>query len=161
MRKIINPWTNKDGYQCFGCCPNNPIGVHMEFFEDNDDIVCFWKPQPFYQGWIDTMHGGILCTLMDETAAWVVFRKLQTCGVTSHLEVKFKKPIMTTETQITIRAHIVEQRRNIVTIDVTIENAKGELCNTAQATYFAFDKQKALSMGFTSCDVERDPYLPM
>ncbi|MCD8291724.1 MAG: PaaI family thioesterase [Prevotella sp.] len=161
MRKLNNPWSSKEGYQCFGCCPNNPIGVHMEFFEDGEDIVCFWKPEAHYQGWINTMHGGILCTLMDETAAWVLFRKLQTCGVTTSIEVKYKKPVMTTETQITIRAHIVEQRRNIVTIDVSIENAKGEICTTARAIYFAFDKQKSLSMGFTACTVDPDPYLPM
>lgn len=39
MKKIINPWEGLDGYMCFGCAPNNPQGLHMEFFEDGDDIV--------------------------------------------------------------------------------------------------------------------------
>ena len=34
MKKIINPWEGLDGYMCFGCAPNNPLGLHMEFFED-------------------------------------------------------------------------------------------------------------------------------
>ena len=51
MKKIINPWEGLDGYMCFGCAPNNPLGLHMEFFEDGDDIVAFWKPQGTYQGW--------------------------------------------------------------------------------------------------------------
>ena len=42
MKKIINPWTRREGYDCFGCCPHNPIGVHMTFFEDGDDIVSYW-----------------------------------------------------------------------------------------------------------------------
>lgn len=46
MRKIKNPWMDKEGYNCFGCSPDNPIGVHMEFFEDGDDIISFWKPDP-------------------------------------------------------------------------------------------------------------------
>ena len=49
MKKIINPWEGLDGYMCFGCAPNNPLGLHMEFFEDGDDIVAFWKPQGTYQ----------------------------------------------------------------------------------------------------------------
>ena len=49
MKKIINPWTRREGYDCFGCCPNNPIGVHMTFFEDGDDIVSYWKPSQHYQ----------------------------------------------------------------------------------------------------------------
>ena len=39
---------------CFGCAPNNPMGLHMEFFEDGDDIVAFWKPKDVYQGWLRT-----------------------------------------------------------------------------------------------------------
>ena len=161
MRKIKNPWEHKEGYDCFGCCPENPLGVHMEFYEDGNDVVCFWKPREHYQGWIETMHGGILSTLIDEIAAWVVLRKLQTCGVTSRLEVKFRKSVMTTEPQITLRAHIAEQRRNIVTIDVKVENSKGEVCVEGRAIYFAFDKKKAAEMGFTSCELEGDELLPM
>ena len=118
MRKIKNPWTDKEGYDCYGCCHDNPIGLHMDFYEDGDDIVCFWNPQQHFQGWVDTLHGGIQSTLIDEIASWVVFRKMSTTGVTSNLEVKFKKPVMTTENQITLRAHLVELRRNIATIEV-------------------------------------------
>ena len=76
MKKIINPWEGLDGYMCFGCAPNNPLGLHMEFFEDGDDIVAFWKPQGTYQGWLRTLHGGIQTTLMDELAGWVVLRRM-------------------------------------------------------------------------------------
>lgn len=161
MRKIKNPWMQKDGYNCFGCSPDNPIGIHMEFYENRDEIISFWHPQTQYQGWVDTMHGGILATIIDETAGWVVFRKLQTSGMTTKLELKYRKPVMTTEPQITVRGHIVEQRRNLVTIDVSIENSKGETCVEGRATYFAFDKAKAAEMGFTSCDLEGDELLPM
>lgn len=133
----------------------------MEFYENRDEIISFWHPQTQYQGWVDTMHGGILATIIDETAGWVVFRKLQTSGMTTKLELKYRKPVMTTEPQITVRGHIVEQRRNLVTIDVRIENSKGETCVEGRATYFAFDKAKAAEMGFTSCDLEGDELLPM
>lgn len=45
MRLIKNPWLGIEGYNCFGCCPSNPYGVKMQFYEDGQDIVCFWKPQ--------------------------------------------------------------------------------------------------------------------
>ena len=83
MRKISNPFEGKQGYNCFGCCKDNPIGAHMDFYEDGDDIVSFWKPDGNYQGWVNVLHGGIQATLMDEIAGWVVFRKLQLMGVTS------------------------------------------------------------------------------
>lgn len=159
MRKIKNPWTSKDGYDCFGCCGGNPIGLHMEFYEDGDDIVCFWNPQGHFQGWVDTLHGGIQSTLIDEIASWVVFRKMQTTGVTSSLEVKFRKPVMTTESQITLRAHMAELRRNIAVIEVSLYNSEEELCTRGKAVYFTFAKDKAAGMGFTECELEGEELL--
>jgi len=42
MKKIINPWLHKPEYNCFGCCPENPIGLHIEFYEDGEYIVSIW-----------------------------------------------------------------------------------------------------------------------
>ena len=156
MRKIKNPWTDKEGYDCYGCCHDNPIGLHMDFYEDGDDIVCFWNPQQHFQGWVDTLHGGIQSTLIDEIASWVVFRKMSTTGVTSNLEVKFKKPVMTTENQITLRAHLVELRRNIATIEVSLYNSRNELATIGKAVYFTVSQEKAREMGFTECELEGD-----
>ena len=83
MKKIINPWKDMEGYNCFGCSPDNEAGVRMEFYEDGDEVVSIWKPRPEYQGWLNTLHGGIQSVLLDEICGWVVFRKLQTGGVTS------------------------------------------------------------------------------
>ena len=49
MKKIINPWEGLDGYMCFGCAPSNPMGLHMEFYEDGDDIVAYWEPWRKYE----------------------------------------------------------------------------------------------------------------
>ena len=159
MRKIKNPWTDKEGYDCYGCCHDNPIGLHMDFYEDGDDIVRFWNPQQHFQGWVDTLHGGIQSTLIDEISSWVVFRKMSTTGVTSNLEVKFKKPVMTTENQITLRAHLVELRRNIATIEVSLYNSRNELATIGKAAYFTVSQEKAREMGFTECELEGDELL--
>ena len=39
--------------------------LHLEFYEDGDYIVSTWHPEHNYQGWVDTMHGGILSMLID------------------------------------------------------------------------------------------------
>lgn len=159
MRKIKNPWLQKEGYHCFGCCPDNPAGVHMEFFEDGDEVVCFWLPQAHFQGWVDTLHGGIQSTLIDEIASWVVFRKLQTTGVTNKLEVKFMKPIMTTENQITLRARLVEMKRQVAFIEVKVYNSQDELCTEGKAVYFTANQEKAREMGFSTCELEGEELL--
>lgn len=160
MRKIKNPWLHKEGYNCFGCAPDNPLGLHMDFYEDGDDIRCFWIPQTHYQGWVGVLHGGIISTLVDETAGWVVTRKLQAAGMTSRLEVKFHKAIRSDETQVSIRARLTEQKRNIAVIHVEVENAHGVVCAEGDATYFVLSEEKSAEMGFMHCDVESDNLLP-
>ena len=136
IKKIINPWTGVEGYNCIGCSPDNPIGLHLCFYEDSDDIVSRWKPTANYQGWLNTLHGGIQALLLDEICGWVVTRKLQTAGVTSKMETHYKRPVSTNDKEITIRAHIREQKRNIIIIDATLADSNGNICTEATCTYF-------------------------
>ena len=126
----------------------------MEFFEDGDYIVSYWHPERNYQGWVDTMHGGVLSTLIDETCGWVVTRKMQTSGFTTNLSVKFRKAISTNEPVLTIRANIVKQMRNLLFIHAEITNAAGEVCVEGETTYFLMNEEKAKEMGFVHCEVE-------
>lgn len=155
MKKIINPFVHLDGYNCFGCAPENPLGVKMEFYEDGDDIVSRWVPRPEYQGWLRTLHGGIQSVLLDEICGWVVMRKLQTGGVTSKMETRYLRPVSTDDSELTLRAHIVSQRRNIVEIEATLANSSGEVCTRALCTYFALVPEKAREqLHFPGCEVE-------
>ena len=143
MKKIVNPWAGEPSYHCFGCDPNSEHGLRMEFFEDGEYVVSHWQPRSELQGWRDTLHGGVQATLADEIASWVVFRKFQTSGVTSRMEVKYKKPVKITAEPITLRARAVKQMRNVVDIDVELYDAQGELCTIATCVYFLFSKQRA------------------
>ena len=155
MKKLINPWVGLEGYQCFGCAPNNKMGLQMEFYEDGEDIVAHWTPKEYLQGWLNTLHGGIQSAIMDELAGWVVFRKLQTSGVTSRLNAKFLKSISVKEPFLEIRGHITEQKRNAVFITVEIYNSAKELCSNAEIVYFASPKDVAREkFFFCECKVE-------
>lgn len=156
MKKIENLWLHKPGYHCFGCSPDNPYGVKMEFYEDGDYIVSRWQPSEHYQGWIDTLHGGVQATLIDECASWVLFRKLQTTGVTSRLNVKYRRAVMTTEAFITVRARLRELKRGVAYIDVELRDSADRLCTSGEAVYFAFPEAKAREMGFTECKLAGD-----
>lgn len=128
--------------------------IKILVIEDEKRVADLLKIGLEENGWINTLHGGIISMLMDEVAGWVINRKLQTTGVTMQLNVKYKKPVMTTDSQITVRGHIASQRRNIVTIHLTLENSQGEVCDEGEAIYFTFGPDKAKEMGFDCCKVE-------
>ena len=111
MKKIKNPYLGlqEQGYNCFACCPDNPPGLKMEFYEDGDDLVCVWNSDDNYQGWLKTLHGGIQATLMDELGGWIVNRKLQTAGMTTNITMKYLHPVPTRpEVTIEVRGRIKE-----------------------------------------------------
>ncbi len=157
MKKIKNPYLGleKQGYNCFACCPDNPYGLKMEFYEDGEDVVCIWNSGDNYQGWLKTLHGGIQATLMDELGGWVVNRKLQTAGMTTNLTMKYRHPVPTgDEVTIELRAHIKEMKRNFAFIDATLSH-DGKVCSSCEMTYYCFPKDKAESdFFFTGCELE-------
>lgn len=157
MKKIKNPWiplTDK-GYNCFACSPTNPCGLKMEFYEDGDDIVSYWTPDDNFQGWMNTLHGGIQATIMDESAGWLISRKFQTSGMTTNLNVKYKKPVPTgKEIKIEVRARVKEVKRNFVFIEATISH-EGTICSTGELTFYCFSKEVAeKDFFFTGCELE-------
>ena len=65
--------------------------------------------------------------------------------------------VSTSDTLLTLRARIVEQRRNIVVIHATLADSTGKVCTEATCTYFAFPKEKAeRDMHFTRCVTENE-----
>jgi uncharacterized protein (TIGR00369 family) len=148
MQKLKNPYTRMDGYNCFGCSPNNIEGLRMDFFEEGDNICCIWKPQKAFQGYKNVLHGGIQVTMMDEIASWVIQAKLGTAGVTSKLETQFLKPVFMDEEHIVLRAKVHEVKRNIVIVDAGLYNSKSELCSQSLVSYFTFNTEVAKAKFF-------------
>ena len=154
MRKIINPWVGTEGYNCFVCSPDNPIGLHLEFWEDGDYIVTKFKPTHDYESWQNTLHGGIQALLIDETAGWVVCRKLQTNGVTSKMDMQYLKPVSTLLNEITVRAKISKMMRNVAFIEAELLDEDGTVLTRADLVYFCTPKFKLDENNFHTCKVE-------
>ncbi|WP_372776573.1 PaaI family thioesterase [Mangrovibacterium sp.] len=145
MRKIVNVHRNDDPelYQCIGCSPHNPIGLKLEFWEDGDELYCEWEPIPHFMGWVNVLHGGIQATMLDEIAAWVVYVKCGTAGVTTSLTTKYKEPVYTNAGKIYLRAKLVETQKRLAKIQAQIWNDEGKLCTEAEVTYFIYPERIA------------------
>lgn len=144
MRKIKNIHLNDDPnqYQCFGCSPFNEIGLKLEFWEDGDDVLAKWQPDKRLMGWYNILHGGIQSTLMDELAAWVVYVKCKTAGVTAELNVRYKKPVQIENGEIIVRGKLKEVSRRFAIIEVTLIS-NYEICAEGEIRYFLFPEKIA------------------
>ena len=144
MIKLKNPYASMPGYSCYACGPTNPSGLHMEFFQDGDEVLCTWDPSEYYQGFHDVLHGGIQSTMMDEIASWVVFVKLDTAGMTYQLTTRFRKPVLISKGSITIRATLVHHQKKIAEIEARLYDGEGLLCAESKANYFVMPRDKAV-----------------
>ena len=82
-------------------------------------------------------------------------QKLQTSGMTTRLDIRFRKPVPTgPDKKIEVRSHIKEMKRSFAILDARIIY-NGEICSEAEITYFCFPKDKAESdFYFHGCEVE-------
>jgi uncharacterized protein (TIGR00369 family) len=138
--QIVNPFTVNppDVYQCFGCSPNNPIGLKLQFYVDGEDVCCRWNPSKQYEGYVNVLHGGIQATLLDEIAGWFINSQLGSAGVTKALNVNYLQPVYVTDESVLLKASLKERADREAVIDARLYNSAGKLCAAAEVVYFIF-----------------------
>ncbi len=144
MRKIINPY-DPERNKCFGCSPTNPIGLHLTFYEDGEDIVTEWDPEYYMQGYLNVLHGGIQATLHDEIASWTVYTKLETAGVTSKLEISYQKAVYVNKGKITLRSRVLTHEDRLATMYTRLYDGNGNLCSEGKVTYYIYPQKIAIA----------------
>jgi len=123
-------------HNCFACGELNEIGLHLKL---NLEPGRCWTEMTMprrVEGWEGIIHGGILCTILDEVMAWSLVSK-DNWGVTARLNVTFRKPVNVGQA---IRAEgwITEDRRRLqATAGRIVDAASGEELALAEATYVA------------------------
>jgi uncharacterized protein (TIGR00369 family) len=151
-RAALKTITNLEGQTCFGCGADNPLGLHMEFLTDGQRIYSFVTVPSAMAGWDQTVHGGIITTMLDEIMGWSVIYLLKKIGVTKSITVDFKKPIHVGH-QLTVVGFIQEmlsERQVVVTGEIYSGNET--LCAKSQGTFAAIPPQTAVRLGVMSAD---------
>jgi acyl-coenzyme A thioesterase PaaI-like protein len=97
---------------CFGCGENNPIGMKLHFTRDGETISATFTPDKLHQGWPGLLHGGIICTLLDEAMSNVAYATGATT-MTASLEVRLRQPVKVTA-PLVVSAWITRHRKKII-----------------------------------------------
>jgi acyl-coenzyme A thioesterase PaaI-like protein len=119
---------------CFGCAPNNPIGLHMSFQPDGEGFVTSVKLGPDYESFPGIVHGGIIATILDELLAQAVYRLGRVSAFTTGLRIRYGRP-METDTEHVAHAHITAQDSVSVRASGRIELPTGDLVAAAEGTF--------------------------
>lgn len=126
---------------CFGCGPSHPIGMHLAFERDGDDVVSRMTPGPNYQGAPGMMHGGLLATFADEVAAWAIIAGAGKFGFTVSFEAKYRRAVRI-GVPIEGRGRLTSAVRRVTDVAVEITQ-EGELAFTGAFRFAILDRAAA------------------
>lgn len=146
MKKIKNPFAKLTDHKCFCCSPNNPIGLKLDFWYDEEQqaVQTTWNPNELLQGYPNVLHGGIQSTIMDEVASWAVYVLCETGGVTSKMEIRFLKPVLLTNGLLTIKASLISKEKRVANLKTELFDGKGVLCAEGVVQYFIYPQEIAI-----------------
>ena len=126
----------QDDHHCFVCGSKNPAGLKIEFHENPlaglvEAVVVF----PLHlQGWQNTVHGGLLATVLDETMIKAAAASGHKC-VTAEITVSYKKPA-STETPYRVSGKMTAVRGKLVTAESAICDDSGQILARASGKLF-------------------------
>ncbi len=137
----LDPLIFGEDQTCFGCSPTHPTGLRMGFAREGDVIVTELVPGEGHQGPPGIMHGGLVTTLADELAAWVIIGVLGKFGFTAAIECKILKPLRV-GIPVQGRAWIIRPGTRVVRVAVVLSQ-KGEEAYKGEFTFALVDRSGA------------------
>jgi acyl-coenzyme A thioesterase PaaI-like protein len=125
-------------HNCFGCGTLNAGGLGLVLHVEPGRAWADLALDRRFEGWEGVIHGGILCTILDEVMAWALVGE-DNWGVTARMAMDFRRPIMV-GVPIHAEGWITRTRRRIVdTAGHIVDAATGAELATATGVYVAAD----------------------
>ena len=109
---------------CYVCGTANPLGLQIGFRIVGQAAESRFSFRPEFSGFRDTVHGGVISTVLDEIMVWAIGIESGKFVYCAELTVRFLRPTPT-KTPVIARGEVTENKRNRLFV------ARGELRNEA------------------------------
>ncbi|NLJ76309.1 MAG: PaaI family thioesterase [Peptococcaceae bacterium] len=130
---MTRPLLKDDNNICFGCSPNNPIGLKMVFEHDGEICRSRFTAGPEHQSWNDVVHGGLLATMMDEAMGkWLWEHGL--VAMTAEMTVRYSAAVPV-GAELTIESSLVSQKRRLLVMAASVTLPDGTVAARAKAKF--------------------------
>jgi uncharacterized protein (TIGR00369 family) len=128
-------------HHCFACGSLNAHGLQLDLHVEPGRCWTEFALDNRFEGWEGIVHGGILCTILDEVMAWALVGE-DNWGVTARMEVAFRRPVLV-GTTVRAQGWITEARRRVVATGARIvDAATGEELASATGRYVAASPER-------------------
>lgn len=122
-------------HSCFVCGESNPSGLRLRFYTDGKVVRAEFQPKVAHAGFQDTVHGGIIATVLDEIMVWACAVQTKQFGFCAEMTVRYQRPLRPGENAL-VTAELVANRRNrIFEAKAELRDASGAVLATATGKY--------------------------
>ena len=131
---------------CFVCGESNPSGLKLRFETDGRVVRTRFLPRVEHVGFRQTVHGGLVATLLDEIMVWacaIVTKRFAYCA---ELNVRFVSPVRP-EAEVLASGELVENRRErLFEAKAELRSPDGTVLATATGKYLPIKSGDAKEM---------------
>ena len=113
---------------CFVCGVANPLGLALRFQDDGRLVTARFKFRPQHVGFAETVHGGLIATVLDEVMVWVCGVRTGRFAYCAELNVRFLQPVRP-GIEVVATGELVANRRD------RLFTARGELRSGAETMH--------------------------
>jgi uncharacterized protein (TIGR00369 family) len=125
---------------CYVCGKDNPLGFHIVFSTENGRVRARYTPEVHRQGYLSVTHGGVVCTLLDETMGWAPTLVIQRMFVTAELTVRYILPFPVGKTMI-VEAWNERATRRMALVRGEVRDEEGTVYATAHGKFLPMSEE--------------------
>lgn len=131
---------------CFVCGAHNPFGLKLDFETDGRIVQTRFVPRAEWTGFQQTLHGGILATILDEVMVWACGVQTKRFAYCAEMTVRYNLPARPNEETLAIGELVVNRRNRLFEAKGEIRNAHGALIASSTGKYIPLKAEETASM---------------
>jgi len=125
----------------------------MNFEAENGAVSARFVARPEHIGFQNTIHGGIISTVLDEIMVWACGLQTKRFAYCAELNVRFVKPARPGEELLLRAGPVVNRKNKLFEVSAELRDAEGMLLASATGKYIPI---KAVAMGLVLADFVED-----
>ena len=133
-------------HSCFVCGESNASGLKIRFETDGRLVQARFMPRPEHVGFKQTIHGGIIATLLDEIMVWACAVQTRRFAYCAELNVRFVNPLRPGEEALAIGEMMSNRRNKLFGAKGELRNHAGLVLASATGKYLPVKEADALEM---------------
>jgi acyl-coenzyme A thioesterase PaaI-like protein len=123
---------------CFACGVDNPIGLKIRFDVEGDVCTAQFTPDENHVGFSDTVHGGIIYTILDDVTANILYQQGRKAH-TAKCEIRYRQPVRVGD-QLKLKGWIDNERRRLIKLKGEVRRASDDVLVADCESSFMLEK---------------------